>query len=64
MSKYVSKQDKELKVTAEKVKDDTEIKTPYGPALVTKGNYILTFDDGSQVGTTKTDLDAQYKPAK
>jgi hypothetical protein len=62
--KYVSRTDKDLVIDIEQVKKDTTIDTVNGPALITKGNYIITFEDKSQAGITKVDLDLFYKPAK
>lgn len=63
--KYVSKQNPNIVVDVREVKKDTVIKSPiYGEILVTKGNYILKSEDGNEVGTTETDLNIFYEPAK
>lgn len=40
--------------------EDTTIKGLFGEALITKGNYILTGNDGNQVGITAQDLQNQF----
>ena len=63
--KYAFKLETSIVVDVEKVKKDTTIThAEYGDILITKGNYILTKPDGSQVGITATDLELQYKPVK
>lgn len=63
--KYASKLYPELEVDIKEVKKDTVLKSAiYGDILITKGNYILTFQDGQQVGINKADLEVQYEPAK
>lgn len=64
MSKYQLKSNDKMLIKAEQVKKDTTITTQWGDALVTKGNYIITYEDGSQVGMAEQDLVAQYKPVK
>lgn len=63
--KYALKLDSNYVVEAKEVKKDTVIKSEtYGDILVTKGNYILTLPDKSQVGCTPSDLELQYQPVK
>lgn len=63
--KYALKSNLDNAVDVKEVKKDTVIKhAEYGDILVTKGNYVLTMPDGSQVGITPTDLELQYKPVK
>lgn len=42
------------------VKEDTEIETKSGIALITAGNYIMTNPDGTIQGITPQDLEYQY----
>lgn len=52
---------KDYQINAVKQKKDIVIQTVYGDVLVTAGNYIVTFADGSKVGMTQQDLDANYE---
>ena len=62
---YTSIFDKTVKVKVTQVDEDTVINSKeFGDILITKGNYVLEYADGTQVGTTKTDLDARYKKSK
>lgn len=49
---------------ARKAKKDTVIKTKWGDALITKGNYILTAEDGSEYGVKASDFELLYNEAK
>ena len=63
--KYALKENADYVVEAEKAKKDTVIKTKqYGDILVTKGNYVMTLPDKTQVGITETDLALFYDIAK
>lgn len=42
------------------VKEDTEIETKSGKALITAGNYIMSNPDGTVQGITPQDLEYQY----
>ena len=45
----------------EVVDEDTTITTQYGDVAITKGNYIMTANDGSQIGITAQDLNNQFE---
>lgn len=74
MSKHVSKYYQQIKdehkpkldakdfqINAVKQKKDVVIQTIYGDVLVTAGNYVVTMPDGTKVGMTQQDIDANYE---
>lgn len=47
-------------MTAELLKKDKVIQTPFGDALITAGNYVITNELGASVGITPEDFDRRY----
>lgn len=50
-------------IETEVADEDTTISTQYGDVVVSKGNYIVTNHDGSQIGMTWQDLRNQFDEA-
>lgn len=61
---YVFKQDNTIEIEVQSVAKDTVIKTEYGDALVTAGNFIAVNIDskrkGQCFGITEQDLNTLY----
>ncbi len=44
--------------------ESIEIDTPYGPGLITQGNYVVTLPGGGKIGVHAQDIEHLYEPTR